>query len=150
VIDCKIDKQRSFHVHLAANSRNATVLNELKDSGDHLNDMRDARRSAGTYMQAGDRIQIDLFLKDGAFGEAPGKLVRILIDQPSLDSHQLHPSSDKFTTKALAEQRAQVLGCVGAHAMGSIWMPCASGAAYDKAASTAAHPMSDGSSVKKR
>jgi len=29
-------------------------------------------------------------------------------------------------------------------------MPCASGAAYDKAAGTAAHPMSDGSKVKKR
>ena len=183
VVDCTTDKQRSFHVHLAANGRNATVLNEFKDSGDHLNDMRDARRSAGTYKQAGDRIQIDLFLKDGAFGEAQGELVQFLIDKPSmdfqlialspgggpsqqgrllaqgrcvtspysgLDSHQLHPSSDKFTTKALAEQRAQVLGCEGAHAMGSIWMPCTSGAAYDKAAGTLAHPVSDGSKVEKR
>lgn len=183
VVDCTTGKQRNFHVHLAADSRNATVLNEFKDSGDHLNDMRDARRSAGTYKQVGDRIEIDLFLKDGAFGEAPGELVQLFIDQPSLDfqlialspgggrsqqgrllalgrcvtspysgldAHQLHPSSDKFTTKALAEQRAQVLGCAGAHAMGSIWMPCASGAAYDKAAGTAAHPMSDGSKVKNR
>ena len=183
VVDCTTKEQRSFHVHLAANNRNATVLNEFKDSGDHLNDLRDARRSAGTYKQAGDRIQVDLFLKDSSFGEAPGELVQLVIDQPSmdfrlialspgggpsqqgrllalgrcvtspysgLDSHQLHPSSDKFTTKALAEQRAQVLGCEGAHAMGSIWMPCASGAAYDKAAGTAAHPVSDGSKVKKR
>ena len=183
VVDCTTDKQRSFHVHVAANSRNATVLTEFKDSGDHLNDMRDARRSAGTYKQAGDRIQIDLFLKEGAFGEAPGELVQFLIDPPSmdfqlialspgggpfqqgrllapgrcvtspysgLDSHQLHPSSDKFTTKALAEQRAQVLGCEGAHAMGSVWMPCASGSAYDKAAGASAHPVSDGSKVKKR
>ena len=85
MVDCTSEEQRSFHVHLAANSRNATVLNEFKDSGDHLNDMRDARRSAGTYKQAADRIQIDLFLKDGAFGEAQGELVRLLIDQPSMD-----------------------------------------------------------------
>lgn len=57
---------------------------------------------------------------DGAFGEAQGELVQLFIDQPSMDfqliaqgrcvaspysgvdSHQLHFSSDKFTTKALA------------------------------------------------
>ena len=57
VVDCTTHKQLSFHVHLAADSRNATVFNEFKDSGDHLNDIRDARRSAGTYQQAGTRYR---------------------------------------------------------------------------------------------
>lgn len=80
VVDCATDKQHSFYVHLAANSSNATIFNEFKDSGDHLNYLRDIRRSAGTYKQAADRIQVDLFLKDNSFNEAQGELVQLLID----------------------------------------------------------------------
>jgi len=47
------------------------------------------------------------------------------------NSHQHHsyrPAQDNlmaYPSKALAQQKALELGCVGAHAMGSRWMPCA-------------------------
>lgn len=47
------------------------------------------------------------------------------------NSHQHHsnrPAQEHlmaYPSKALAQQKALELGCVGAHAMGSRWMPCA-------------------------
>jgi hypothetical protein len=47
------------------------------------------------------------------------------------NSHQHHsnrPAQENlmaYPSKALAQQKALELGCVGAHAMGSRWMPCA-------------------------
>lgn len=42
-------------------------------------------------------------------------------------------ANDMFPTKAGAEQRAKVLKCSGAFAMGSEWMPCKNFDAYEKA-----------------
>jgi hypothetical protein len=47
------------------------------------------------------------------------------------NSHQHHsnrPAQENlmaYPSKALALEKALELGCVGAHAMGSRWMPCA-------------------------
>jgi hypothetical protein len=47
------------------------------------------------------------------------------------NSHQLHSSRPvqenlmAYTSKVLALEKAQELGCKGVHAMGSLWMPCA-------------------------
>jgi hypothetical protein len=47
------------------------------------------------------------------------------------NSHQHHSSRPvqenllAYPSKVLALEKAQVLGCKGVHAMGSLWMPCA-------------------------
>ena len=42
-------------------------------------------------------------------------------------------ANDMFPTKAAAQQRAKVLKCSGAFAMGSEWMPCKNFDTYEKA-----------------
>lgn len=44
-------------------------------------------------------------------------------------------ANDMFPTKALAEQRAKELGCSGAFAMGTEWMPCQNFGVYQKSVS---------------
>lgn len=172
VLDCFAEGRSRFHVHLAANSRNAAVINDLKDSGNHLEDLRNARRSAGTYQPIDNQYRITLFLKDGSFGEKPGEQVQLSIHQtnlafrvdalsPSREGASLkrlieqgqckaspysglHPEqkltlTNQFPTKAQAERRSRALGCDGAHAMGQIWMPCRSGAIYDRVSGSSAH-----------
>ena len=40
-------------------------------------------------------------------------------------SRPVQENSMTYLSKALALEKALELGCVGAHAMGSLWMPCA-------------------------
>jgi hypothetical protein len=84
VVDCFTEGRPRFHVHLAANSRSASVISDFKDSGNHLEDLRNARRSAGTYQPIDNHYRINLFLKDGSFGEKPGEQVQLSIDQTTL------------------------------------------------------------------
>ena len=55
----------------------------------------------------------------GIWTFSPGNSHQHLSNRPAQENLMAYPS------KALALEKALELGCVGAHAMGSRWMPCA-------------------------
>lgn len=83
MVDCEFQANKHIHMHLSEERGAATLVSSYAPGKQrsHLEDLRNGIESEGRLIRsAGDGFDVEIFLLNDHFGENPGDVVRIQVD----------------------------------------------------------------------